>query len=259
MEQGLKRIVVIGLGQIGGSIVLGLRRNHAPYYIVGVDTSRKRLKLLKNFLDEAHTNSKRLGTADLILLCTHYDEIRDFLQTATRNQLCSDVCSGKAKLLQFANQRKLRFIGGHPMTGNEFAQEKGWRANLFEGSPYFLCPGKFASRADLRTIRKLVWYLGAHALPVDAQTHDRFVSITSHFPAFVSRMFYEMGKETPDEFKGPGFQSTTRLAKTSAELLNTFVQSNRENIVANAKKMQKQLDKLIQLCGRSDDLHRSRR
>jgi prephenate dehydrogenase len=238
-------IAIIGLGQIGGSVVLSLRKNKAPYRITGIDTSEKRLRLLKDHLDQSDTNWKATKNSDIVVLCLHYESIRQFLLDSPRDQLITDVCSGKFELLQLANRRKLRFIGGHPMVGNEFAGEKGWRADLFENGPYFLCPAKNATRKDLSTIRQFVKALHARALDVNAKQHDRFVAKTSHFPAFLSSLLKKAGKSLPIEYQGPGFRSMTRLANTSPDLLQTFLESNRENILLTAKDFYKRLEVFI--------------
>jgi prephenate dehydrogenase len=237
----MNSIAIIGLGQIGGSIVLSLRKNKAPYHITGIDTSAKRLRLLRDHLDQSDTNWQASKDSNIVVLCLHYESIRQFLLDAPHDQLITDVCSGKFELLQLANRRKLRFIGGHPMVGNEFKGEKGWRDDLFENGPYFLCPAKKATSKDLSTIRQFVKALRARAIDVSAKQHDRFVAKTSHFPAFFSSMLKETGKSVPIEFQGPGFRSMTRLANTPPDLLRTFLESNRENILRTAKEFQKRL------------------
>jgi prephenate dehydrogenase len=235
----MKRIAIIGLGQIGGSIVLSLRKNKAPYHITGIEVSAKRLTLMKRYLDSIN----RVENPDLIVLCLHYQETVDFLNQAPANVLITDVCSGKSKLMGIANRRKLRFIGGHPMAGNEFEGEDGWRNDLFMNAPYFLTAGKYASQKDLRAIKTFVGYLDATPHLIDAQLHDRMVAITSQFPAFLSKILQQ--QNVPKEFQGPGFRSMTRLAKTSPALLNTFLDANASNIVRTAEQFRKELEQLI--------------
>ena len=231
------RIAVVGLGQIGGSIVLALRRNNAPVFITGIEPSLKRRRGLQASLDDAKKRWTNSIESDLIIVCTHYDETVGFLKQADSTRLILDVCSGKAKLVQIANHRKLRFIGGHPMAGNEFAGEKGWRENLFDEAPFFLCPGELSSMADLKTVKTFVKQIDARSIMVDPDLHDRFVATTSHFPALLAIFLRDMAKNIPAGFKGPGFQSMTRLANTPPELLNTFVKSNRSSMLASARQM----------------------
>jgi prephenate dehydrogenase len=243
----MKRIAVVGLGQIGGSIVLSLQSNRHRYSITGIDPSSKRVRLLRSSLDFASRRWSDAGAADLIILCTHYKQIAEFLSKMDRGPLVMDVCSGKAKLVQIANRRKLRFIGGHPMAGNEFAGEKGWRKDLFNGSSFFLCPAKHSSAADVRIARSIVKHLGARPVQADPVKHDLFVAITSHFPAVLSGLLREMGRKVPEDFKGPGYQSMTRLADTSSDLMKTFLQANLENVQHSAKQMRDLLEQWIRM------------
>lgn len=239
----MKRIAVVGLGQIGGSIVLSLRKKQNPYSITGIDTSSRRLKLLQ--LDRASRDWKDARDADLTILCLHYKVTEAFLRQADPGKLLMDVCSGKAKLVRLANRMKLRFIGGHPMAGNEFAGEKGWRENLFEKAPFFLCPTKQTSKQDLNIVQSLVAELGGRPMLVDAKDHDRFVSVTSHFPAILAGFLSKMAENVPADFQGPGFRSMTRLANTSPDLLRTFLETNGDNILRSAKQMRKLLDRWL--------------
>jgi prephenate dehydrogenase len=242
----MKRIAIVGLGQIGGSIVLSLRNLKKPYSITGIDTSTKRLKLLEPLLDHCSKHWNATSGSNLTIVCLHYDRTMEFLKQARKSELLLDVCSGKSKIVALANHKRLRFIGGHPMAGNEFAGEKGWRGNLFEHAPFFLCKSRAASAHDLRFIKAFVTDLGAVPVIVDPEKHDRFVAITSHFPAFLSGMLNEMGKKVPEQFHGPGFRSMTRLAKTNPELMNTFLNTNSDPILKTARYMHSLLGNWIQ-------------
>jgi len=240
-----KHIAVVGLGQIGGSIVLSLRKNHAPYQITGIDTSAKRLRLMKPHLDSASAKWDAAKDSDIIVLCLHYEQTARFLENAPRDRLITDVCSGKSKLVRIANRRKLRFVGGHPMAGNEFHGEKGWREDLFLNAPYFLTPGKNAPKQDVASIKRFACYLEAQPKVIDAGLHDRFVALTSHFPAFLSMLLKELANNTPPELRGPGFHSMTRLANTPPQLLQTFLQSNGTNIIQAASQFERRLTRFI--------------
>jgi prephenate dehydrogenase len=229
-------VAVVGLGQIGGSLVLALRKCNARVHLTGIDTSRKLLRLLRNQIDTSSTNWKAAENADLIIICLHFQQTIDFLNQVQSNALILDVCSAKRKVLAVANRRKLRFIGGHPMAGNERAKEKGWDRNLFSAAPFFLCPGKNSSRADLQHIKRLISQLKAKPIHMDAAMHDRYVAISSHLPAFISQKYRQFSANVPAEFQGPGYRSFTRLSNTSAELMQTFLQANGDEI----KKLWKQ-------------------
>jgi prephenate dehydrogenase len=226
----IQRIAIVGLGQIGGSFALALRKSEARVHLTGIDSSRKPLQLLRNELDETSNDWKAAENAQLILICLHFQETIDFLKQVQSTALMMDVCSAKRKIMLAANRRRLRFIGGHPMAGNERSKEKGWDSDLFISAPFFLCPGNNSSRADLWQIKKLLTLIKAKAVQIDPALHDRCVAISSHLPAFVSELYREFSAEVPPIFQGPGYRSFTRLANTSPELMRTFLQGNGDEI-----------------------------
>jgi prephenate dehydrogenase len=242
----VNKIAIVGLGQIGGSLALSLRKRKVKAHLTGFDLSSKRIRLLKDQLDSASTHWKNLENHDLIFICLHFEQTMEFLRRAPINGLLVDVCSGKEKIIQEANRLKLRMIGGHPLAGNEREAEKGWDADLFDGRPFFLCRTDGSSEADLNLLTKLIRRLGAYPVEVDPKLHDRYMAMTSHFPAFLSQLFAGIASGVPSIYGGPGYQSMTRLARTPSKLLQTFLESNGGNIRSCAEKMQEALKLWIQ-------------
>jgi len=235
----IRTIRIVGLGQIGGSLVLALRKRKAPFEISGVDISQKRLLLLSSYLDE------RAGEPDLTIVCLHFQETLNFLQSASASSLILDVCSSKKTILEQAVALGLRFVGGHPLAGNERAGEEGWDENLFEHTPFFLAPLPAVAAADIDAIADVVRVLGAYPLFVDPAEHDRQLAMTSHFPAFLSVLLEKCSQQSGKQFQGPAYKSMTRLAASPPELLATFLKSNRENILRVAKHFEKGLREWI--------------
>lgn len=241
----INRIAIIGLGQIGGSLVLALRRTGLPLHITGIERNTERLRLMKRHLDLSFTNEKKLPEVDLVILCMHSRGLTAYLNEASTKTLLMDVCSAKQKVVALAKRRKLRFIGGHPMAGNEHPGEKGWDRDLFHDALFFLCPTPRVSELEITRIKQLISHIGAFPIEVDPAKHDRFVAMTSHFPAFLSKLWQQSTAKVPDVFKGPGYHSMARLSKTSPELLDTFLDTNRKNILRSAKTLQRRLTRWI--------------
>lgn len=243
----IHRIAVVGLGQIGGSLVLALRKTGLPFHITGVERNTERLRLMKRHLDLLLRNWKKLPEVDLIILCMHSRALIRYLNEASKETLLMDVCSAKQKVVALANRRKLRFIGSHPMAGNEYPGEKGWDRDLFHDAPFFLCPTPRVTQTEITRIKRWISHIGALPIEVDPVEHDRFVAMTSHFPAFLSRIWQQTTTTAPDIFKGPGYRSMSRLSKTSPELLETFLDTNRKNILRCAKTLQRRLNRWIKV------------
>lgn len=225
-----RSVAVIGLGQIGGSLVLALRKAMPSLRIRGIDVSRKRARLLARNLDHASTKIEDAAAADVIFVCLHFRETMDYLARAPRGPLIVDVCSGKRKIVNLANRKRLRFIGGHPMAGNERPGEKGWDADLFRNAPFFLCPSRYAAKKDVSELQRLIRRLSAKPRLVTPAAHDRAVALTSHLPALLSLQYREFAHSVSPEFQGPGYRSFTRLSHTPPALLQTFLDSNGDMI-----------------------------
>ncbi len=244
-REAARIIASVGLGQIGGSLVLAIRRKNLPYRIIGIDTARKRLRLLQRMLDASSSNWEKAKEADLVLVCLHYREAVRFLKQAPKNQLILDVCSTKKELVQLAEKLGLRFIGGHPVCGNERTGEKGWDENLFQNIPFFICASSGSKASDRSSVARFIRKLAAKPISVNPALHDRFMAATSHFPAVLSMLLAEATRRIPASFKGPGHKSMTRLSETSRELLHTFLDSNRANILKSAKNLRARLNRWI--------------
>lgn len=244
-KSGMRTIAIVGCGQIGGSLVLAFRKSKLPCQIIGIDTSRKRLRLLSQKLDRASTRWETAKEANLVFVCLHFGDTVRFLKQASRNQLIVDVCSTKKELLSLANRLELRYIGGHPLCGNERTGEKGWEVDLFRNILFFLCPSSQSLPSDRSFLDTLIRKLGAKPTQVDAALHDECLAATSHFPAFLSKILEETTRSIPPSFKGPGHRSMTRLGKTSPELLQTFLASNRNQIIKAARQFRINLDHWI--------------
>jgi prephenate dehydrogenase len=240
-----KTIAVVGLGQVGGSLVLAIRKKKLPFRIIGIETSRRRLRLMSDKLDEASSRWEKTQQADLVFVCLHYKEAIRFLKQAPKNQLLIDVCSGKKKIVTLAKRMELRFIGGHPLCGNERAGEQSWNQNMFQDAPFFLCPSRKALPLDRTLLTGFIRNLGAKPVFVNAALHDDYLARTSHFPAILSKMLSRTTKKVPALFRGPGYKSMTRLSKTSPELSRTFLESNQASILKAARQLRAELDRWI--------------
>lgn len=127
------------------------------------------------------------------------------------------------------------------MAGNERSGEAGWDADLFHDRPFFLCPTDKIKSSDLTAVRKLLASLGAKCTLIDPAKHDRQVAMTSHFAAILSVLYADLTKDSGEKLRGPGYRSMTRLARTSPELLRTFIEANGENVFACVQKFERML------------------
>jgi prephenate dehydrogenase len=241
------RITIIGLGLIGGSWGLALKKRGVAARRVGCD----RPKVLKEALalgaiDEGEQDLDRaVRDADLVILATPVGAILDLLpqlkDKIAPRALVTDVGSTKRLICHRAREifgDEPLFLGGHPLAGKERSGLENAESTLLENVCYALTPH---SPDDLRDERvkafsKLLETLGARPFVTDASTHDRAVAFLSHLPQLVSSglasMIAEQGAEDflPLELAASGFRDVTRLAESPYAVWRDICLTNVENI-----------------------------
>jgi prephenate dehydrogenase len=242
-----ERIAIVGLGLIGGSLALALRRARPALRITGVDVDprTRELALQERAVDVAATlEDVALADSDVVILCTPAQALLQLVpEVASRMRpgaLLTDVCGAKERICaEAAAQHRVVFIGAHPMAGTEFRGFVAANPALFFGSAVALCPPVGADdagvrREAIRTIRELWTAVGAEKLlDVEPDAHDRAVSVASHLPylaaAAVAQTLLQSGGDATlaRELAAGGFRDTTRLAGdgtvSGAAALNRFV------------------------------------
>lgn len=242
-----ERIAIIGLGLIGGSLALALRRARRDLFIAGIDVdARARQQAVEErAVDTATTlEAASLEEFDTVVLCTPAHPLLEMLAgVAARMRpgaLLTDVCGAKERICtEGAAQDRAVFIGGHPMAGTEFRGFIAANPALFFGCTVALCPpvgavDPAARREAVRRAGELWMVAGAQQiLDVEPDAHDRAVTIASHLPylaaAAVAQTLLESGADASlaRELAAGGFRDTTRLAGDGtvggAAALNRFV------------------------------------
>jgi prephenate dehydrogenase len=242
-----ERIGIVGLGLIGGSLALALRRSRPEAFIAGVDLDARTRDLAteERAVDIASTlDLAPLETCDAVVLCTPAQALLEMLPTVAARMrpgaLLTDVCGAKERVCAAAaEQEHVVFIGGHPMAGTEFRGFVAANPALFFGCTVALCPpvgsaDPSARRDAIRRVRELWTAVGAEKLlEVEPDAHDRAVTVASHLPylaaAAVAQTLLESGGQADlsRELAAGGFRDTTRLAGDGtvggAAALNRFV------------------------------------
>jgi prephenate dehydrogenase/chorismate mutase len=247
-EFPFRRIVVVGLGLIGGSIVRALR-SHAPRsWIAGVDRDEAARTQARPYLDEVGADGTAwLADVDLVVLALPVRSIVTWLETygpQVARGLVLDVGSVKTVICE-TGWRTVRlpavFVGGHPMAGAETPGFAASRTDLFMDRPFFLCvpPGMEDAQTLRNDLEVLLRALGARPLYVTPAAHDRLVTFTSHIYQLVASALaawvYEMALREDLDLRqgaGPGMYSMTRLAGSSYELWRDILAMNPQAVEA---------------------------
>ncbi|HEX3577095.1 MAG TPA: prephenate dehydrogenase/arogenate dehydrogenase family protein [Thermoanaerobaculia bacterium] len=210
-----RRALIAGLGLIGGSIGLALRRRGWRVAFFDSDPD----------LDPGEAADERVtsldGDTDVVILATPVDVAVPLLANV-HAPLITSVCSVMAPLRAIADDR---FVAGHPLAGSAARGINAARADLFEGATWFI------DRDDV-TVREIIAACGAHAEIVDADEHDRAVALTSHLPQILSTALaaYLHDQAVDLRFAGPGLRTFLRLAGSEAAVWSPIIDANRENL-----------------------------
>ncbi|MCS7050379.1 MAG: prephenate dehydrogenase/arogenate dehydrogenase family protein [Thermomicrobium sp.] len=248
----MQQITIVGLGLIGASIGLGLRRWAAEsgsragsFRLVGFDLEllhQNEAKRIKAVDRTTWTLAEAVREADLIVVATPPGSVPEVFETiaehAPDGAVVTDTCSTKAAVMRWANEYlppRLHFVGGHPMAGKTQSIE-GADADLFRGAVWVVTPSLTASQQAVETVLGLVRALGAEPRFLDPEEHDSYVAAISHVPFLLSvaLMRVTSGDVAWREMRllaAGGFRDTTRLALGSPRMYRDICATNASAIV----------------------------
>jgi len=227
-------VVIAGVGLIGGSFALALRRAGFAGTIVGVSSPATIEKALAGrVIDQGMPLAEAAAQADLIYLAQPIQQILETLGTldpcVRPGTLITDAGSTKAMICARAKDviQKARFVGGHPMAGKESRGVESADAELFRGRPYVLTAREPA-------LEKWIEAMGARIVFLDPSEHDRLVALVSHLPQLISTALASVIAEQPGSEKvaGPAASDLTRLALSPYEIWRDIFGTNAPSIDA---------------------------
>ncbi len=243
----VKRIAIIGLGLIGGSLGLALKRARGDELeIIGFarrsETATEAVR--QGAVDRTEAQlAQAVSGADIIIIATPVTTMKEiFLKIAEHlspNSIVTDTGSTKAQVLEWAQEylpSTVSFIGGHPMTGKETSGIDEAEASLLKDCVYCLTPAQNASQEASKIMEKLVEWVEARPLFLDAQMHDELVAGVSHLPILLSSALISALARSPlwpqmAELASTGYRDMTRLASGSPELNRDICLTNQAAIV----------------------------
>ena len=235
-------IAIIGLGLIGTSIKLAIKRTSPDVAIVEIERGEA---------------LERASDVDIVVLATPVDVIVDILRHHARHfgrAVIVDTGSTKRLIVGAARSAGLsNFVGGHPMAGAATSGPAEARADMFDNKPWFLVPYGAAPEA-LERIQTFVASLGAKPVLFqdDGAEHDRLMAALSHLPQVVaSALMTVIGgalRERELQWAGSGLRDTTRLAQSSASMWESILASNAQQVrpllLALAEELERTADQL---------------
>ncbi|MFH1684413.1 MAG: prephenate dehydrogenase/arogenate dehydrogenase family protein [Candidatus Margulisiibacteriota bacterium] len=262
------KIAIIGVGLIGGSIGLGLKKASADVKIIGIprreETIRAALKL--GAIDSGTTDPKKgVADADIIFICTPINLIIPILNEIAPalkgGAIVTDVGSSKYEIVSQAEKlmpKGIYFVGGHPMAGKEQVKLDAAEAELFKDKTWVLTTNSKTSKKALGEVGKLVGLLGAKMIEMDTKTHDLAVAGISHMPLVIAAAMVnsvagaEKAKEEMKSCAASGFRDTTRIASGDPILGVDMFTTNKKAVLQTLAAFKKSLARLEKLIKEND-------
>ena len=243
----MARIAIIGLGLIGGSLGLALKRSRLKDVdIVGYSRTRETREKARRAgaIDRASSDVQdAVRDAAIVVIATPIliipTTMEDMAPVLPHDCVVTDVASTKAEVMRWAGEllpKNVHFVGGHPMAGKEQSGIDAADAALFQGKPYCVVPSVGANETAVNAVVGLADLVGASPVFMDAEEHDSYVAAVSHLPLVVSAALFSLVRDSSawpemSQLASSGFRDVTRLASGSPEMSEDISLTNGENII----------------------------
>jgi prephenate dehydrogenase len=216
------------VGLVGGSV--GLAARGAGWDVIGVDgTEVLEEAVALGAIDRPSTLKEARG-ADLVVLAAPISKVTGLVaELQPTDALVTDVASTKMAVVREAEERGLRFVGGHPMAGSQLSGVANARADLFSGARYFLTPTRKTDPDAYREVSGFVRDLGAVPTAVDPEKHDLLMAALSHLPHLMAAALLKVASDISPEalsFAGPSFRDLTRVGASNPSLWSDILAEN---------------------------------
>ncbi len=239
-----RHLAVVGLGLMGGSLALALRRCVDTITGIELDREARAYALETRMVDAATDNlQKGVAEADTVILCAPVRAIQGMVERRIgsylrSNTLLLDIGSTKHDICEAMGRLPvgIQAVGGHPMTGKENPGIRYSEAALYRGRPFVLCPTRRTTPAARERALALVDALGAVPFEMEAERHDHLVAAISHLPYILSATLVatvaQQGQTDPTvwELAAGGFRDMSRLASQDVQMMGDILSTNTQAV-----------------------------
>ncbi len=271
MAVHFKQAAIIGVGLIGGSLGMILRRKALADHVVGVGRRVENLKTAVTLgaIDRYVADPQEgVRGSDLVILATPVDtyerHLREWAHCLAPGAIVSDVGSVKGILVERSESAMpagVHFVGAHPIAGKEKTGVAAGSDQLFKGARCILTPTGRTDGTALERVKQLWEETGSILLSMDPHLHDQILGAVSHLPHVVAFALINALAELRDQqlpaldlagHSGGGLRDTTRIAASSPEMWRDIFLWNRDNVVSYIERYGRALDELKQLIKAGD-------
>lgn len=243
------KLGVIGLGLIGGSMAIDLRRRDFADEVLGVDADSVNAAAAEKMglVDKVVEFEECVDRSDLIIISVPVGaavkllpKVLDrFEQTGAKDKIVIDVCSTKEQLARVVKYHpyRSRYVASHPMSGTEYSGPWAALPGLFDGRAGIICDSQESDSRAVKTVEALYDTLNMRIIYMNSSNHDvhtAYVSHVSHVTSFALALTV-LDKEKDEkhifDLASGGFSSTVRLAKSGADMWTPIFMQNSDNVL----------------------------
>ena len=247
MKPHFNQISIIGVGFMGGSLALALKKYRLSKKIIGVsreETIKKALKL--KIIDGGFPYEKidkGVDGSSLIILSSPINVIIEHIRILSKivnsDTIITDIGSTKEKIMETAQEEfrdNVYFVGGHPMAGSEKSGVDTADPSIFINKAYALIPGRNTPRLVMDKLRNVIITIGSIPVILTSKVHDEIVAAVSHLPQMLSvALMNAVGSfdnDSGDYFNlsGGGFYDMTRIASSQFKIWKDIYETNQNNV-----------------------------
>lgn len=258
-----RKVTIIGVGLIGGSLGKALKKHKLAKEIVGVSRRKEALveAVKSHSIDHGtHDVKKAVINADFVILATPVNVVSSMFEMIAphvkRGCVVTDVGSTKVSIIGAA-QKKLSnsamFVGSHPLAGSEKRGVENAVDSLFEKSTVIMTPIKETNRGAVDKVKKMWEKIGATVKTMSPEEHDRVLGYISHLPHVLAYALIGIVPDTCLPFAASGLKDTTRIAASSPEVWNDIFIANSKNVIRSIDECVSNLSHLRKAISESDE------
>jgi prephenate dehydrogenase len=261
-----KRIAIVGVGLIGGSLAIQLHEKKTSSRLIGVDADKEHQQkaLDLELVDEIMDLDEAIETSEVVILAIPVDKLVDLLPSImdkVDQQIVVDLGSTKSQLINVLKDhpKRGRYVATHPMWGTEYSGPQAAVRGAYENKAVIVCNAEESDADALEWVKYMYIKIGMRMLEMEAKAHDlhaAYVSHISHITSFaLANTVLEKEKEeqTIFELASAGFESTVRLAKSNPAMWVPIFMQNKENVLDVLKEHIAQLNRFKESIEKEDN------
>lgn len=260
-----KQITIIGLGLIGGSLGMAIRRKGLARRVVGFARSSEKVSqaIAKKAIHEGTTQlAQALQGSELVILATPPQTViplaKRIVKLTRHSFILTDVASTKGRIVKVMDgllPKRIAYVGSHPMAGSEKSGIKAAKADLFKGATCVVTPTRLSSALAVQSVSNVWKSIDGFVIALSPVRHDRLVAEISHLPHLVAVTLTRTTSKEALALTAGGFADTTRVAMSDPKLWKEIVQMNQMEVIRALNRLIGNLQKLTTTIRRKTFTH----